>query len=551
MSNPPTESKCAAGVRSAPTFGTQSEIDETAQRILKEQLAGLWTVRDRPPDVHIDYEIEHKSGGEPTALTLYVQLKGQRKLEVVNGCAVVRIKTKHLLYWQTTRRPVMLVRTDTTQRKSYFLFVQQWLRETTTSEALARQSSHRLRIPLANDLGTPDLFLTASRRADRYLRDLHSTSPEQAIASVERELEALDRRFRISLTATKDQRHYSIHPDGSERVELKLTMPALTPDQRRRADDAFGWGKPSKIVAHNVRIEGSPLFEHLTGKPNRFELDLAGTTRPAELRLTAGLGEQRTLDIPGMLSAGPAGLAFTPQAGLTIGAELALPLQARIDGVGKITFTTNADAWCGQRLLSIQSLEKIAGFAQAATTTKDLATELRIGPVGMLRSRKAFRSAGLFETIAWWSGLLVEAAEAAILFGLDPVVPDLASMSDESIAATQETIRLARTGSKFLPYFDLELNAHDSAPFADGRPEVAGSIQVETPLVVNLLGIHKSAGILRLEPAAARLVKQSLVDSGAALIVRVFPTEATEFAFRRSETIRDVDTGASISDHQH
>lgn len=532
MNTRATESKFAAGARPAPTFGPQSEIDEAAQRILKEELAGQWTVRDRPPDVHIDYEIEHKSGGEPTALTVYVQLKGQRKLEVVNGCAVVRIKTKHLRYWETARRPVMLVRTDTTQRKSYFLFVQQWLRETTTPEALARKSSRRLRIPLANDLGTPDLFLTAARQADRYLRDLHSTSPEQAIASVEQELAALDRRFRISLTATKNQRHYTIHPAGSEPVELKLTMPALTPDQRRRTDDAFGWGKPSRIAAHNVRIEGSPLFEHLTEKPNRFELKLAGTTRPAELRLTAGLGEPRTLRIPGMLSAGPAGLAFTPQAGLAIGAELALPLQARVDGVGKITFTTNADAWCGQRLLSIQSLEEIAGFAQAATTTKDLATELRIGPVGMLRSRKAFRSAGLFETVAWWSGLLLDAAGAALCFGLDPVVPDLTSVSDETIAATQETIQLARRGSKFLPYFDIELNADGLAPFADGQPEVAGSIQVETPLVVNLLGIKKSAGILRLEPAAARLLKQSPVDPGAAPIVRVFPTEATEFRFQ-------------------
>jgi len=274
-------------VKTHPTFGPQAEIDSQAQVILRLKLEPNWTVRERVPDIRIDYEIEQKVAGEPTALTAYVQLKGQRRSDVRGARVRIRLKSKDLAYWRTAKRPVILVVTDVSAKKSRFLFLQEWLAENSPGE-LGKKSTHKIDVPLKNDVENHDLFAAEIRRADRFMSDTLSTSPEDAIKSAERELTALDSRFEVRLTATRQARSYQIGAAGPEPVTLKMTLPLLTPEHKAIASDVFDWGKPGRLLVNNAKIEGSPLFDHLMSSGRLFELHLDGNARPAEIVLKAG-----------------------------------------------------------------------------------------------------------------------------------------------------------------------------------------------------------------------------------------------------------------------
>ncbi len=514
--------------KQSPTFGPQSEIGEAAERIVQDQLAPYWSVRKRVPDIHIDFEIEQKFAGEPTALTAYVQVKGQRKCIATRGTVAVQIKTKHLLYWSKALRPVMLVVVDTTSRMGYFLFVQRWIHENASVNELARKSTHKIKVSATATIEDHVSFTSAVKQADRYLSDRLSTSPEKAIEFAERELVNLDPRFQVTLTASKERRTYTIAPVGPNPIPLDLTLPLPTDEVRKTANDVFAWGKPGKIIVQNTKIEGSPLFEHITGKNHWFELNLAGTSRPAAIRLITGAKKKQELIIRGSLSMGNAGIAFTSESNLPIGVNVTIPHGAKSDGVGQINFSADSNYWVGKRLFEIERLREIALFTSACVRSRKLETELQVGALRGIRSRKTLQSADIFETLAWWSGLLLEAVDAAIYYQLNPTIPDLNNLDEAIISATGKAISLAKKGGMNLSNFTVEVNADTEVwPRLIKEQELLGFVKMERESSVNLLGQEHPLKFM-LEPVYARITRIDSSDSNIRK-VKVSPAQEPHF----------------------
>lgn len=128
----------------APTFGQAYDIDEAASRYLADVMASNWVLRRRQPDFFVDYELERRLTGEPTGALAWVQLKGQLKLNTDDTSARLTFETKHLRYYNAAARlPVFVVLVDVTNKRAYYLFVQEWL-ESERTKIEAQQTLNAL-----------------------------------------------------------------------------------------------------------------------------------------------------------------------------------------------------------------------------------------------------------------------------------------------------------------------------------------------------------------------------------------------------------------------
>ncbi len=526
----------------AKTFSEQSDIDDRAKRILRERIEDWWTLRDRVPDVHVDYEIEHKCEGEPSALTAYVQLKGTRRINVSGGMARLQLKTKHLRYWVKARRPVMLVLVETSSGRSYFLFMQAWVLENQLQQELEKKSTLRVRIPLEQEL-KPDRFLRAVQEADIYLREQHPSSPAAAIAAAEQAWSHLDPRFQVALTATKDHNTYAISPKAGDPVSLKLTLTGLAPEQLRSAKSSLDWGRPCKLTTEKIKIEGSPLFEKIAQKAHQAELGFNGNRRSASVRLIVGNQPTQQLTVNGFLSAGAAGIAFTADEASPIRVGLEFPNSRRSTAIVSINLQTDPDAWEGRHLLSLTHLDQVARFSETAEKFDGLRLELWMGANRLLKPKRMFKSEKLFEALAWWFGLLREAVDAAVYFGIDPIVPKLDSLSDSQISRTWQAIRLARSGAQEVEFYDVNPSEKAKEYFSEGKVEARGFVKIAIPLEIDILARKIKAGFLHLEPVHGRIVRMDKTHGDE--ILRVFPTESRSFTFRH---VSALDTSGDAGD---
>jgi hypothetical protein len=517
-------------VKAHPTFGPQAEIDNKAQLIVQTHLEQNWTVRERRPDIRIDYEIEQKVAGEPTALTAYVQLKGQRRCDVRGDCVRIRLKSKDLGYWRTAKRPVMLIVTDVSAKKSRFLFLQEWMASNLPPAELERKLTHKVDVPLQNDLEDQDRFAAAIRCADRFMSDVLSTSPEQAIDSVERELAALDSRFEVSLTATRKERAYQIRAAGPDPVPLKLTLPLHTAEHKATASDVFKWGRPGRMLVKNAKFEGSPLFNHLMSPGRLLELRLEGNGRPGEVVLFAGRRDGPLHKIPGLVSAGPAGLAFTAHDDTPIRVRITMPVEGSEKGVGRIHLSADATIWNGQRLLLIPGLRDLATFTGACVVEKAMLAELRVGAITVPFDRRSVDVAEFFETLSWWTKFLADSADAAVVLGVNPVVPDPRTLAQETIDSTQAAINLARNRAVELLSLDFQTNETIWAQLSGGAPEITAVFRAEQQGEVNLLGCEHQVRLV-LDDTRGRITRCGTIDDTQRRI-RVLPVDEPGFRFK-------------------
>jgi hypothetical protein len=254
-----------------PTFGRQFDIDRAAQRYLRETLEGNWIVRERQPDVFVDYEIEERRGGEPSGRVFYVQLKGRETADSTDGCVRQVMETKHLRYYATAVQiPVFLAVVDIARKKAYYLFLQRWLDGEKREQKLVEQGTMTVTVPVANEFENHPRLVADFAVAIAYMRDKYPGRPEAAISSLEERYRQLDPRFDVQITSTSRAQRVDLWP--REPVNLKMSFGGITGEHVAGLTRAFEWGKHFQADNIHLELKGSPLLEALANPQEKVRV---------------------------------------------------------------------------------------------------------------------------------------------------------------------------------------------------------------------------------------------------------------------------------------
>jgi len=113
-----------------------------------------WIVRHQPDeDFGIDFEVE-LAAPEVAGHFLKFQVKASKKVKIINGNVVLRIKKRLLRYADSCRLPVVLVVADLGSQCAWYLWLQEWLYLLNTSGKKLSDlpESVAVDIPVSNDL---------------------------------------------------------------------------------------------------------------------------------------------------------------------------------------------------------------------------------------------------------------------------------------------------------------------------------------------------------------------------------------------------------------
>lgn len=124
-------------------------------------------------------------------------------------------------------------------------------------------------------------------------------------------------------------------------------------------------------------------------------------------------------------------------------------------GIGHINYSVDAAIWKGERLFSIPGLRELARFTAECVKAKAMWAELRVGAITLPFNRRSVDVAEFFETISWWATLLADVADAALVFGINPEVPDPATLTQDVLGKTEGAIKLARKRAIEILSFDF------------------------------------------------------------------------------------------------
>src|SRR4051794_40378527 len=130
------------------------QIDDLAQRVLRDALPPAWVPNEQTNDYGKDYLVEiGEDNGDLTGSSFYVQLKGQERADIsVDGQWVkFSLETKYAAYYLDRIKdlPVFLVVVDVTLKRGWWLFLQPVLE---ADQVWRGQDSTTISIPTTNDI---------------------------------------------------------------------------------------------------------------------------------------------------------------------------------------------------------------------------------------------------------------------------------------------------------------------------------------------------------------------------------------------------------------
>jgi hypothetical protein len=496
-----------------PTFGPQFDIDHAAQRYISETLAANWILRERRPDVFLDYEFEQRVAGEPTGRTAYIQLKGQATRWADSTHTKVVMETKHLRYYRNAVRvPCFVILVDTEKRRAHYLFVQPWLEQNV--DRLESQTTLTLPIPLANELENHPRLNSDFNRAIAWMGDRFPGMPEAAVSSIEKFYEALDDRFSVQVTAKSSGRTVEVRGRAAA-AEVSMNVTGIKREQLPEIMRALDWGKAFQVADVNVSAKGSPLFEELC-KPGRGTVSWKPSV---ELRcsMTFEVSYKRkrsSLVLHAKLTSGSKGLSIESDvSGCPIHAELLLFSEKTERGLrAQLNLQLRAAAWVQVDLLSAPRRESVTSFVAAIEGGSEVS--LRISTDSGEFKIKVPRNAGNFEALkarSDWFRLISDAALVAQRYGLAPKIPAPASITEHDVAALSFGYDTLHSNSIRRPWVNVlskesstgvERITHD----LETKGQVCGWFQAAFPCIIELFGCEKQIGVIEVEPTYCRVL---------------------------------------------
>jgi hypothetical protein len=340
------------------------QIDDLAQRILRDALPPTWVPNRQENDYAKDYLVEiGEDNGDLTGSSFYIQLKGQEKSSHSPDGSLVKysLETKYARYYfdKIKDLPVFLVLVDVTQKKGWWLFLHPVLERKTTWR---KRKSLTVNLPVVNDICDTDRLRNAVEEAKKWMRLHHALSIHEAVVAHKQRITATDPRFDVKVSLVNDRPQFALLP--KTKVPLTLTFTGDRQEVSKKVSDLMDKGALVAFQPGEVKVEGSRLFEQVeqSGCSIQARLELPGT-----LTLIGWDAEGKELsrlsEVPGCFTGGRKELWFD---GGLVNSPLAIKLGPIAAGVGgSVHFDLNLHRWDGQPLTHLAYFDRLNEFLQA------------------------------------------------------------------------------------------------------------------------------------------------------------------------------------------
>ena len=342
-----------------PTVGASFIVENKAIELLNSLLPESWLWRRQAPDYFVDYNIEVVEAGELTGVQFGLQVKGGQSLKIRKGEIRFRMDRKPLLYYRDDARvPVFLGLVDVKQRKAYWLFAQQYLREHAGAARLDSQNTLTVVFNVEDCFSNQPRFTEAVKAAEHYMRDLYPGSPVAAVQQRQQALQKLDPRIAVAVSVQGGREVVEIHPDAP----LSLTFASRGAKAR---EQFFAMINSGDVFLADMDLVGpldSPLMRELMPE-GHYKLRFEPESRlgSAQLRWSAS----EFLHIDGSWRGGTQVMRFVgslPNSPLSI--EITVTRGVTIDDFSiSVSTPLRLNAWDGLPLASLPWFDELRSLA--------------------------------------------------------------------------------------------------------------------------------------------------------------------------------------------
>jgi hypothetical protein len=399
--------------------GVSRDIEKDAIDIFKAQLPRHWEPQELKPDYNLDYHvvITEKESRTVTGRMFYVQLKGTANPQYITKKEVIAypLELRRLTHFcdEVIAMPALLVVVDVKAKKAYWLYTQEFLR---SNRDWRRRTKYALHIPIANDLADFQRLESEVERAIKEMRILSATALDRVRHEAAR-LEAIDPRFRVLPTITKDSEQYLIVPALTD-VPIRFQCKSLEKGQA-----LFGRGEQVSFEAGEYAFKDSPLFELLNDKNIVLQMQRRVETTIVIICLDAeGKEIGRSQEIPGVIEGGFEQWRFTSKKeGLPFTVELN-PIA--IDKPTGLRINITPAVWLGQQLLLASYFDTSLAFFNTFLKSFRFAVEMYYQDNWCFRFEAGTEGLEKLKPIVEMIGILDKARKIAKHFGLNPLCED-------------------------------------------------------------------------------------------------------------------------------
>jgi hypothetical protein len=344
------------------------QIDDLAQRFLRDALPPTWVPNEQHKDYGKDYLVEiGEDNGDLTGSSFFIQLKGQEKadLSVAKSVVKYRLESKYARYYfdKIKDLPVFLVVVDVNQKKGWWLFLQPVLE---ADQTWGKQDSITLSLPSTNDITDTARLRKAVEEAKKWMRLHHPESIHESVVAHKQRITDTDPRFDVNVSLVNDQPMFTLLP--KEEVPLTFSFTGDREEIGKKVSDLIDKGALVAFQPGEVKVTGSKLFEPIEqgGCVIQAAVMLPGTLtlicRDAEGKELARLS-----DVPGKLTGGRKELWFD---GSFANSPLTIKLGPIAPAVGgSVKLNLNLRRWDGQRLMQLAYFDRLEQFFHALPTS--------------------------------------------------------------------------------------------------------------------------------------------------------------------------------------
>ena len=236
------------------------KINEKGMRIFEDALPENWVSNPQGKDYGKDYLIEiGDTSEEMTGDSFYVQLKSveKAKLNKTEEFVSFSLQSRHARYFTKIKDlPVFLVVADNSTRACWYVFLQPVLHK---DQSFLHKREIAIRIPISNSVSKHAEFLESVTAAKSWLSARHPTAVFDAVKAREAEIEAIDPRFKASLSYKNGTEDIMMTAKESVRISIQLKDETAT----KKFHDVHELGKSAVFESAEISISGSKIFENI------------------------------------------------------------------------------------------------------------------------------------------------------------------------------------------------------------------------------------------------------------------------------------------------
>ncbi len=395
------------------------QIDELAQRFLRDTLPPTWVPNEQHRDYGKDYLVEiGDDNGELTGSSFYLQLKGQETATVSADGSHVKfaLESKYATYYSDKIKdlPVFLVVVDVTKKKGWWLFLQPVLE---ADQTWRKKGSITVSLPASHDITAISSVRNAVEEAKKWMRLHYPESIHESVIAHKQRIIRTDPRFDVNVSLVNDQPKFTLL--AKEEVPLTFTFSGDEEVIGKKVSDLIDKGVLVSFQPGELKISGSKLLEPIEQVSCALQ---ASITLTASLTLICRDRDGRELarlsDVPGHVRGGQQELWFD---GGLANSPLTLKLGPIAPGVGgSVQLDLSLRRWDGQLLTQLAYFDRLNEFFQALPEAVSTSVECQTDGNTIFSINSAPQSQPFAVPLGGYFKTLWKARKVALRFGIRP-----------------------------------------------------------------------------------------------------------------------------------